>query len=112
MSVALPVMWTEASKRGFALTDLARWMGAEPAKLAGFGKRKGKILAGADADFVVFDPHAEFLLTEEHLHYRHKVSPYIGRRLKGIVHETYVRGECVFSGREFPGEPCGKEYRM
>jgi allantoinase len=112
ISVALPVMWTEARRRGFALTDIAQWMGAGPAQLAGFGERKGKIAAGADADFVVFDPDAEFLLAEEHLHYRHTVSPYVGRRLKGVVRETYGRGECVFSGREFPGEPSGKEYRF
>jgi len=78
LSAALPVMWTEASKRGFTLTDIARWMAAGPAKLARFGERKGKIAAGLDADLAVFDPEAEFVLSEEHLHYRHKVSPYLG----------------------------------
>jgi len=28
LSVALPLMWTEASRRGFTLLDLARWMAA------------------------------------------------------------------------------------
>ena len=112
LSAALPVMWTEASKRGFALTDVARWMAKGPAKLAGIGERKGRIAAGLDADFVVFDPEAEFVLCEEHLHYRHRVSPYLGKRLKGIVRETYVRGRCVFAKGEFPEEPAGKEYRL
>ena len=112
LSAALPVMWTEASKRGFGLTDIERWMAAGPAKLAGFAKQKGKIAVGFDADFVVFEPEAKFILSEEHLHYRHKISPYLGKRLRGAVRETYVRGQCVFSNGEFPGEPRGKEYRL
>src|SRR5215470_9067912 len=42
LSVALPVMWTEARRRGFDLSDIARWMAQAPAKLAGCGSRKGK----------------------------------------------------------------------
>jgi allantoinase len=112
LSAALPVMWAEASKRGFGLMDIAYWMAAGPAKLTGFGQQKGKIAVGLDADFVVFDPEAEFVLSGEHLHYRHRVSPYLGRKLKGIVRETYVRGQCVFAHGEFPGESHGREYRL
>ena len=92
--------------------EIARWMAAGPAKLAGLGHHKGKIAVGLDADFVVFDPEGEFVLSEEHLHYRHRVSPYLGRKLKGIVRETYVRGQYVFANGEFPGESHGKEYRL
>lgn len=112
ISAGLPVMWTEARRRGFTLGEIARWMAEEPAKLAGFQKRKGKIEAGHDADFVVFDPEAEFVLGVERLHYRHRVSPYLGEKLAGIVKETYVRGQCVFSEGKFSGEPSGKEYRL
>jgi allantoinase len=112
LSVALPMMWTEARKRGFGLQDIAKWMAEGPAELAGFGDYKGKIAAGTDADFVVFDPEAEFVVGEENLHYRHKISPYLGKCVKGIVRETYLRGERVFAHGEFPGEPRGKEYRM
>ncbi|MDR3720023.1 MAG: allantoinase AllB, partial [Candidatus Acidoferrales bacterium] len=34
LSMALPVMWTEASRRGFTLRDIARWMAEGPARLA------------------------------------------------------------------------------
>jgi len=110
LSVALPLMWTEASKRGFTLLDLARWMAAAPAQLAGCGTRKGRISAGYDADFVVFDPECEFAVTEDRLHYRHPVSPYLGETLRGVVKATYLRGSPVFADGEFPGGPGGREY--
>ena len=110
LSVALPVMWTEAQKRGFALSDIARWMAEGPARLAGCGARKGRIAAGCDADFVVFEPEAEFTVTADRLHQRHTVSAYMGERLRGVVKKTYVRGECAFEGSRFPGAPIGREF--
>jgi allantoinase len=112
LSVALPVMWTAAKRRGFSLGDISRWMAEGPAKLACFDDRKGKIEAGHDADFVVFDPEGEFVLGAERLHYRHRLSPYLGEKLTGIVKATYVRGNRVFSEGRFSGEPFGKEYRL
>jgi allantoinase len=111
LSVALPVMYTAASKRGFALTDIVRWMAEAPAKLAGCQMRKGRIAAGYDADFVVFDPESEFVVSEDRLHYRHPVSPYLGEKLCGVVKATYLRGRLVFKEAEFPGEPIGLDYR-
>jgi allantoinase len=110
LSVALPLMWTEASRRGFTLLDLARWMAAAPARLAGCDSRKGRIAAGYDADFVVFDSDREFLVTEDTLHYRHRVSPYLGETLRGVVEATYLRGSPVFAEGKFPGQPGGREY--
>jgi allantoinase len=110
LSVALPLMWSEASRRGFTLRDVARWMAAAPARLAGCDTRKGRIAAGCDADFVVFDPDREFIVTEDRLHYRHPVSPYLGETLRGVVKATYLRGSPVFAEGEFPGEPGGREY--
>jgi allantoinase len=109
LSVALPLMWSEASRRGFTLLDLARWMAEGPARLAGCDSRKGRIGAGYDADFVVFDADREFVLTEDKLYYRHPVSPYLRETLRGVVKATYLRGNLVFSEGKFPGEPAGQE---
>ena len=109
LSIALPVMWIEASARGFDLTNIARWMALEPARLAGCERTKGRIAAGCDADFVIFDPDGEFVVTGERLHYRHSVSPYLGRKLRGVVKATYLRGKQVFVDGEFPGLPAGRE---
>ena len=110
LSVALPLMWTEAHRRGFTLLDLARWMAAEPARLAGCDTYKGRISAGHDADFVVFDSEREFVLTKDRLHYRHLVSPYLGETLRGVVNATYLRGYPVFAEGKFPSESRGREY--
>jgi len=110
LSMALPVMWTEARARRFSLGDIARWMAEAPAKLAGCDATKGKIAAGMDADFVVFDPEAEFVVTPERLHYRHPVSAYMGETLRGVVKATYLRGNAVYADRQFHQESTGREY--
>ena len=111
LSLALPVLWTEASARGFTLIDIARWMAEGPARLAGCESHKGRLAKDFDADFVVFEPEAEFIAKEEHLAYHHRVSPYLGERLRGVVKATYLRGKCVFADGKFPGEPGGREVR-
>jgi len=111
LSAALPVLWTEARRRGFALLDIAKWMAEKPAQLAGCGDRKGKIAAGFDADFAVFDCDSEFTLTESRLHYRHPVSPYLGHTFAGVVRQTYLRGSSIFKDGKFAANPAGREVR-
>jgi allantoinase len=79
-----------------ARADLARWMSAAPASLAGLGEQKGRIAPGLDADLVVWDPDAEFVVDPARLRQRHKVTPYAGRTLTGEVLTTFVRGERVW----------------
>jgi len=104
-------MHTEAWRRGFGLVEIARWMAAGPAKLAGCAGRKGRIAAGYDADFVAFDTDVEFVVGEEHLHFRHRVSPYMGERLRGRVKATYLRGAAVYRDRQFAEGPAGREFQ-
>jgi allantoinase len=84
-------------------------MAAAPARLAGLRGRKGALEADMDADFVVFDPDAEWTVTEADLHFRHRISPYVGAQLTGRVEETWLRGERVFARGEFADEPRGGE---
>jgi allantoinase len=109
LSVALPVIWTEMRERGLPLENLARWMSAQPAKLAGLEERKGSLAAGYDADLVVFDPDARFTLSTEDLQYRHPVSPYLGENLYGKVRATFLRGAAVYQQGSFPDPPIGRE---
>jgi allantoinase len=110
LSLSLPLMWTDASRRGFMLSHIAKWMSEGPARLAGFSSRKGRIAPGYDADLVIFDADSEFVVTKDRLHYRHPVSPYMGEKLRGIVKATYLRGRMVFADGKFSGEGLGREY--
>ena len=80
--------------------DLAEWMSAAPARLAGLAN-KGRIAPGCDADLVVFDPDKAWHVEPEALYQRHKLTPYAGRELRGRVRTTYLRGERVYDDREF-----------
>ena len=80
------------------MSDLARWMSERPAALAGLAGRKGRIAPGYDADLMVWNPDAEFSVDVSRLQQRHKVTPYAGRRLRGIVRTTFVRGQRVWDG--------------
>lgn len=52
---------------------------------------------GFDADLALVDLEAEFTLNQDDLFYRHPQSPYLGRRFKGRVVHTLVRGQTVFA---------------
>ncbi len=113
LGLALPVMNTALAQRGFAvdaaMERVGAWMAAGPAKLAGLVGQKGALTAGADADFVVFDPDVEWKVAESDLNFRHKLSPYLGAELRGRVKETWLRGEQVFGAREWSEKPRGRE---
>ena len=96
LGLGLSLVWTEAASRGFDLADLARWMAAEPARLCGLDPVKGALRAGADADFVFFDPDERWTVCAEALWTRHRLTPYAGRPLRGRVRATYLRGQPVF----------------
>jgi allantoinase len=96
-------------RRGLKLERIGEWMAAAPARLAGFAGKKGAIAPGADADFVVFDPDAQWTVTSADLYFRHKLSPYLGAKLHGRVVQTWLRGELVFREGKFAGAARGRE---
>jgi allantoinase len=97
LQLGLPAIWTQARQRGFALTDVVRWMAERPAAQVGLS-RKGHIAPGYDADFCVFAPEESFVVDVAKLHHRNPVSAYNGRQLDGVVRGAWLRG------REITGE--------
>jgi allantoinase len=81
-------------------------MATAPADLVGL-THKGRISVGADADLVVFAPEDTFEVDPARLEHRHPVTPYAGRKLTGIVHRTWLRGEPV----DLTAEPRGRLLR-
>jgi len=94
LQLGLPVVWTQAAARGFALADVVRWMATRPAEVVGLA-RKGRIAVGCDADLVAFEPDAAFVVDAGRLRHRHPVTPYHGRALLGKVRTTWLRGSVV-----------------
>jgi allantoinase len=109
LGLALPVVWTGMQQRGIGIEKIADWMAAAPARLAGLSGRKGTLTPGADADFAVFDPDAAWTVTPADLRFRHKLSPYLGARLRGRVLETWLRGRPIFAENSIVGPARGKE---
>jgi allantoinase len=96
LELSLPVVWTGAYQRGVPLEWVADWLSARPASFAGLETSKGSIAVGKDADLLVFDPDAEWVVNDADLHQRHKRTPYAGRTLRGRVMETHARGRLVY----------------
>lgn len=90
LQVAFPAVWTEARRRGIAIERVVKWMSAAPARLAGIDDRKGAIRPGMDADLVVFNPDASFVVEAAALHHRHPITPYAGYELYGKVEACFI----------------------
>ena len=93
---ALPVLWTAAKERNCTLHDIAKWLCENPAKLIGKQNSKGKIEKGYDADLIVWDEKKSFVVTENIIEHKHKITPYLNNELFGVVEQTYLSGENVF----------------
>ena len=77
------------------LPTLAKLTAGNVAKRFGI-EGKGTVTVGSDADLALVDVDAEYELTTDMLLDRHKLSPYAGRRFRGLVQRTIVRGHTVF----------------
>ncbi len=91
LQLGLPLVWTEARRRGHTLCDVVAWMGRGPADLVGFADR-GRIAVGAVAHLVAFAPEADLTVDVAALHHKNPVSPYAGRELTGVVRRTWLHG--------------------
>ena len=100
LQLRLPIMWTEARARGFTIEDLTKWLCREPARQVGLNL-KGVIKDGHDADIVIWNPDKEFVVEPSVIEHRHKLTPYNGETLRGVVEKTFVRGQMVYDDGAF-----------
>jgi allantoinase len=98
---ALPVLWTAAKQHNCSLNDVVKWLCEKPAILPGLQRVKGKIQKGYDADLVVWDPEAKFIVTENIIQHKHKITPYLNEKLFGVIEQTFLKGEKVFDNGQF-----------
>ena len=107
----LPLLLTEGYHvRMVPLTTIA-------AATAGFVARrfrlpgKGRLAVGADADLALVALDDAYVLEREKLLYRHRHSPFVGRRLRGRVVRTILHGVTAYLDREIVSEPIGRLVR-
>jgi allantoinase len=107
LELRLPIVWTEARRRGHSLQQAAKWLAEGPARLLGLEGRKGILAPGADADMVIWDPEKMFHVKRAEMHQRHKLTPYAGEALAGVVQATFLKGRRIFANGKFFGRPRG-----
>ncbi|MGW7002204.1 dihydropyrimidinase [Streptomyces sp. NPDC054933] len=84
---------------------------ATPARMFGLYPRKGTLTPGADADVVVYDPHAGQVISAETHHMNVDYSAYEGRRVTGQVETVLSRGELVIDARSYVGRAGHGQYQ-
>ena len=95
LQFTLPAVWSGAKRRGHGLEDVVRWTSENTAAFIGMTS-KGKLEKGRDADLAIVDDAELFDLSPEAVRHRHKITPYLGLRMQGVVEATYVRGLPVY----------------
>mgnify|MGYP001162281558 CR=1 FL=1 len=108
LQFSLPLIWTEARTRGLGIVDVSSLMSSRPAKFAGLGAKKGRIAEGYDADLIIFDDEASFDIKPNIIKHRHKITPYTGKKVHGVVEATILRGHKIYNNGDICGEPIGQ----
>ena len=95
MSLMLSVL----PDRDVSICDYVRWSSYNPARVWGLAPEKGAIQIGADADLAFVDLGRQMVLDDAQLQSRSKISPWHGKRIKGLPIHTLVRGRFVMKDR-------------
>jgi len=102
----LPLLLDEGlGRRGLSLERLAEVTSTNAARIFRLYPRKGVIAPGSDADFALVDLDAEWTISGSELLHKAKWTPYEGRRVKGRVDLTMVRGVVVYRDGRMQVEP-------
>ena len=92
LDTTLALLMEAVAAGRMAWTRLVGLYSEAPARRYGLYPRKGHLGVGADADFVLVDPHRSWQIGERPYLSGAGWSPYTGRRVRGWVHATYLRG--------------------
>jgi dihydropyrimidinase len=108
LETLLPLMLTEGHHgRGLPLGRVAALLASAPAEAMGLAHRKGRIAVGLDADLAIVDLDREYLCRREDVRSSAGYSIYEGRRFKGQVAHTLVRGRLVVRGGTLTNDAVG-----
>jgi allantoinase len=97
--------------RGLDVARLAALTAGAPAARFGLSPAKGALTVGADADLLLLDPARDWTIDRKDLLDRHRLSPFVGRTLRGRVVRTLLRGTTIARDGRLVGEPIGRVLR-
>ena len=89
------MMLTGVAEGRLSLERLVAARSEAPAKAYGLYPRKGHLGVGADADIVLVDLEAERVLSDDRVVAKVGWTPFAGRKVRGLVVRTFVRGRLV-----------------
>ena len=102
----IPLLYDEiVAKRGMDPSFIPRLTSENTAKWFGLYPKKGRIAPGFDADMYFIDPKSSWEITPETLKYMMPWTPYMGRRLRGRIACTMVRGNIVYENGSITAAP-------
>jgi dihydroorotase len=100
----MPLMLTEVNAGRMTISDYVRMSTFNPARIWGLYPRKGALTPGSDADIAIVDLSREHIIRDAGIQSRSKISPWDGRKVKGLPIHTLVRGRFVMKDRKLvPG---------
>jgi len=100
----LPVLWTRAVGEGrLTPNQFVALNSTNPARIFGLYPRKGSLLPGADADFVIWDPAKVVDYGVACAHHRTDYNLYEGWQLKGYPRQVYLRGRLIVDDSRWLG---------
>ena len=98
------MLWDAAVRTGqISPSRFVELTATNPAKLFGLYPRKGAIIAGADADLVIWDPKAKHTVSAKTHHMRVDYNLYEGREVTGKPVKVFLRGKLVVDGKRWLG---------
>ncbi|KAF9630745.1 putative allantoinase protein [Lasiodiplodia theobromae] len=112
VGLGLSILWTEAKDRNITIEDVVRWCCKNTAKQVGLEDTKGDLGVGFDGDIAVFDDEATFVVEPSTMLFRNKCSPYEHKTLRGVVAETWLRGQKIFTRADGFVEKSGPTGRL
>ncbi len=93
-----------------SVSRLVQLLSETPARIFGYYPRKGTIAPGADADLVIFDPSARFVIQHAGQHSQANYTLYEGRECLGRPILVMQRGRVLIEGGEMVGTPGQARY--
>ena len=97
-------------KGNFSINRFVELVSTAPARIFGMYPKKGVLVAGSDADLVLWDPTEDYTISAKTHHMRVDYSMFEGFKVRGNARDVYSRGELIVSGGKFIGKPGRGKY--